>query len=65
MAGGARLSSALCRLSWSSLGMQVSPEELRPAGLPGKPQNLPLFLGFCQGRENTAVVIGRRQAAAG
>lgn len=45
--------------------MQVGPEELRPAGLPGKPQNLPLFLQFWQGMENTRVVIGRRQTAAG
>lgn len=64
-AGGARCSSALCGLSWSSLGRKVGPEELRPAGLPGEPQNLPLFLGFWRGRENTKVVIGRRQTAAG
>lgn len=45
--------------------MQVSPEELRPAGLPGKLQNLPLILGFQQGRGNARAVIGRRKTAAG
>lgn len=59
-AGGAQ--SMLCRFSSNR---QVSPEELRPAGLPGKQQNLPLTLGFQQERGNAGVVIGRRRTTAG